>query len=147
MPESQMSPVPPATAIPRSVHSGLSMKILLVDDDGELLDVTARALHRIGFTVLTARDGQEALQQWQANQPDVVVLEVNLPDLSGFEVCRQIREQGRTPVILVSASDSDEQVVQGCRAGADAYLLKPVSVQELAHQIRAVWGWAVEDLA
>jgi DNA-binding response OmpR family regulator len=76
------------------------------------------------------------------------VLEVELPPLlGGLAVCRQIREQGRTPVILLSANGSDEQVIQGFRAGADTYLSKPVSVQELARQVRAVWGWAVEDLA
>ena len=114
------------------------MKILLVDDDSYLLKVTAAALARDGFTVLTARDGHRALQRWQADQPDVVVLDVELPGLSGLDVCRQIRASGSTPVILLSARMDDEQVVEGFRVGADDYLGKPVRPRELALRIRAV---------
>ena len=123
------------------------MIILLIEDDPDSLDVTAYALQREGFDIITAGSGHEALQCWRAAQPDMVVLEAGLPGLSGFEVCRQIREQGSTPVILLSDQTTRESLVQGFRVGADDWVAKPCSPQELAHRIRAVWCWVVEDLA
>jgi two-component system, OmpR family, response regulator RegX3 len=115
------------------------MKVLLVDPDLDLLDVTAYALRRDGFDVITAVDGLQALQRWRADGPDVVVLDVDLPRLSEFEVCRQIREAGPTPVILLSASHTEEGITQGFRLGADDYVRKPFSPRELAMRIRAIW--------
>ena len=114
------------------------MRILLADPDTAFLGGTARALQREGFTIITALDGQQALQRWHADQPEVVVLELALPGLSGFDVCQQIRAAGSTPVILLSAQMADEQVVEGFRVGADDYLMKPVRPRELALRIRAV---------
>jgi DNA-binding response OmpR family regulator len=114
------------------------MKVLLVDDDTDLLDVTAYALRREGMTVLMATNGAQALQRWQAEQPDVVVLDVQLPRVHGFEVCRAIAEEGKTPVILLSGLAGDEHVVQGFRSGADDYVTKPFSPRELAIRIRAI---------
>ena len=93
------------------------MKVLLVDADVDALDVTAQALRREGLSVITATDGGQALHRWQAERPDVLVLEADLPQLSGFEVCRQIRESGSTPVVLLSALATDEYVVRGFRLG------------------------------
>ena len=114
------------------------MKVLLVDRDLDLLDVTAYALRRDGFDVVTAVDGLQALQRWQAHGADVVVLDLDLPRLSGFEVCRQIREAGPTPVILLSASYTEEEVIQGFRLGADDFVRKPFSLRQLAMRIRAI---------
>ena len=122
------------------------MIILLVEDDPDSLDVTAYALQREGFDIITAGSGHEALQCWRAEQPDMVVLEAGLPGLSGFEVCRQIREQGSTPVILLSDQTTRESLVQAFRVGADDWVTKPCSPDELAVRIRAVWRWVVEDL-
>ena len=122
------------------------MIILLVEDDPDSLDVTAYALQREGFDIITAGSGHEALQCWQVEQPDMVVLEAALPGLSGFEVCRQIREQGSTPVILLSGQTTRESLVQAFRVGADDWVTKPCSPEELAVRIRAVWRWVVEDL-
>ena len=122
------------------------MKILLADDDGDLLDGMVSALRHGDFTVITARDGEQALQRWEAEQPDVVVLEADLPGLSGRGVCQQIRARGATPVVLLSSALSAEHIVQAFRAGADDYIVKPVSPQELTQRIRAVWGWAADDL-
>ncbi len=122
----------------------MPLKILLVVSDGDLLDGTAEALSREGFTLSMARDGEQALRQWRADQPDVVVLEVALPGRSGFDVCRTIRKSGSTPVILLSAQTTDEQVVHGFRVGADDYLGKPVRPRELALRIRAVWRRVAE---
>ena len=127
--------------------SGADLNVLLADTDSTWLSDLATALGGEGFSVSLAHDGREALQRWHEDAADVVVLEIDLPQLTGLEVCRQIREQGQTPVILVAAGSSDEQVIEGFRAGADAYLTKPVSPQDLARQIRAVWCWVVEDFA
>ncbi len=114
------------------------MKVLLVDDDIDLLDVTAYALRREGFTVILAAHGVQAMQRWQADRPDVVVLDVGLPHLTGFEVCRQMRQHESTPVIFLTARREEEQLVQGFQAGADDYVTKPFSPRELALRIRAV---------
>ena len=120
------------------------MKVLLAEANIDLLGRLADGLRHAGFTVMTASDGEEALRRWRADQPEVVVLDVDLPGLSGFEVCRQIRESGPTPVILLSAWTADEQVVHGFRIGADDYVTKPFSLRELAMRIRAVGRWAAE---
>lgn len=114
------------------------MKVLVVDDDADMLDVTAYALRRDGFEVLLASSGKEGLERWQQNEPDVVVLDVVLPDMSGFEVCGHIRETGSTPVILLTALHEDGRVVTGFKAGADDYVTKPFSLAVLAARIRAV---------
>jgi DNA-binding response OmpR family regulator len=114
------------------------MRVLLVDDDTDLLDVTAYALRREGFTVLLGQTGEQALQCWETEQPSVVVLDVGLPDVSGYQVCSTIRKEGTTPVILLTAHNQEDDIVQGFRAGADDYVTKPFSHRQLALRIRAV---------
>jgi DNA-binding response OmpR family regulator len=114
------------------------MKILLVDDDVDLLDVTSYALRREGFNVISAPDGVQALRRWEADQPDVVVLDVGLPKLSGFEVLRKIQQSGTTPVIMLTAQRGEEEIIKGFRLGADDYVTKPFSPRELSMRIRAV---------
>jgi DNA-binding response OmpR family regulator len=120
------------------------MKILLVDDDRELLDVTAYALRREGFNVVTATDGTQALKRWRQDRPELVVMDVGLPGVSGLDVCHRIRASGQTPVILLTGLTSDENVVQGFRVGADDYVTKPFSPRQLAVRIRAVHRRAVQ---
>jgi len=115
------------------------MKILLVDDDDDLLDVTAYALRREGFNVIVANDGAQAIRRWEQDRPDLVILDVNMPHFSGFEVCRRIRQADTTPVILLTALNQEEQIVQGFQAGADDYVTKPFSPRQLAMRIRAIW--------
>src|SRR6266568_3913982 len=79
------------------------MRVLLAEDDVDMLDVTMYALRKYGFTVTGVTDGASALERWQAEQPDLVLLDVNLPTLNGMEVCKRIREQAATPVIMVTA--------------------------------------------
>ena len=114
------------------------MKVLLVDDDVDLLDVTSYALRREGFAVVVATDGRQALSRWEADKPDLVILDVGLPQIDGFEVCRHIRQNGSTPIIFLTGLTSDDQVVQGFRLGADDYVTKPFSPRQLAMRIRAV---------
>src|SRR5688572_4391538 len=115
------------------------MKILLVEDDVNLLDVTAYALRREGFNVIAATDGAAALRRWEADRPNLVVLDVGLPQVSGLDVCRRIRQSAATPVILLTGLSDEESVLRGFRVGADDYVTKPFSPSQLAMRIRAVW--------
>ncbi len=114
------------------------MKILVVDDDLELLDLTSYALRREGFNVIAASDGVQAMRRWAADHPDVVVLDATMPKVSGFEVCKQIREKGDTPIIMATALGDEEHVVRGFQFGTDDYVTKPFSHKQLAMRIRAV---------
>ena len=89
------------------------MKILVVDDDVDLVDLTGYALRRDGFTVVQAVDGEQALQRWERESPDLVLLDANMPKMNGFEVCRRIRQASTTPVIMLTARDDEEDVLQG----------------------------------
>lgn len=114
------------------------MKVLLVDDDADMLDVTAYALRREGMNLIMAGDGAQALRRWESDEPDVVVLDIGLPALGGFEVCRKIREKGATPIILLSGYCQEEHILKGFRLGADDFVTKPFSPRQLAMRIRAV---------
>ena len=114
------------------------MKVLLVDDDRQLVHVLAYALRREGCTVVTATDGIEALRRWEAERPDAVVLDVTLPVLDGFEVCRRIRQWAATPILLLTGRDGEADVLWGLQQGADAYVPKPCSARQLAARLRAV---------
>lgn len=114
------------------------MKALLVEDDADLLDLLTYALRREGYTVLTAMDGQQALKRWEDEAPDVVLLDANIPKIDGYEVCRRIRHDGATPVIMLTARDEEEDILRGFRLGADDYVNKPFSATQLAARMKAV---------
>ena len=114
------------------------MKILVADDDADLLDVTTYALRREGYNIVTATDGQQAVDRHLDERPDLVLLDVGLPRMNGFDVCRRIRESAATPIIMLTARTDDENVVQGFLTGADDYVTKPFSHRQLAARIRAV---------
>jgi DNA-binding response OmpR family regulator len=103
------------------------IKILLADDDADLLDVTTYALRREGYNIVTATDGQQAIERHLDERPDLVLLDLSLPRMSGFEVCRRIRESAATPIIMLTARNDDDNVVQGFLTGADDYVTKPFS--------------------
>ena len=115
------------------------VKVLIVDDDTDLLDVTAYAMRREGFNVIVAADGVQAVRRWQQESPDLLVLDVQMPGMGGLEVCQKIRQHAATPVILLTGLHQDEEVIRGFRAGADDYVTKPCSPRQLAMRIRAVW--------
>lgn len=121
------------------------MRILLVEDDHDLIDVTAYALRREGFDVLTALTADQALRTWHDQHPELIVLDVGLPDRSGFDVCREIRKTDTTPVVLLSALGAEEDIVQGFQCGADDYVTKPFSPRQLAWRIRAVGRRTVQS--
>ncbi len=114
------------------------MKALIVDDDRVLADVLAFTLRREGFQVVQAFDGEAALQRWKQENPDLVVLDVNLPRLDGFAVCRQIREAGDTPIVLLTVRGEEDDIIYGLEAGADDYITKPFSPRQLVARANAV---------
>lgn len=114
------------------------MKILLVDDDAGYRDAAISALQREGFSVLTALNGTEGFRLWLSERPEAVLVDVALPNLSGFELCRRIRKISETPLLIVSSSSDERLVLQGFAAGADDYVFKPFSARELSMRIRAV---------
>ncbi len=115
------------------------MKILVVDDDIELRGLIAFALRQAGYLVVEAPDGPSALAGFQAESPDLVVLDVNLPRLDGLQVLRRIRDGGRrTPVMMLTVRSSEEDQVAGLDLGADDYLTKPFSPRALLARVRAL---------
>ena len=114
------------------------MKALVVDDDRVLADVVAFTLRREEFQVIQAHDGQSALQLWADEHPDIIVLDVNLPRLDGFSVCKQIRQHADTPIILLTVRGEEEDIVRGLELGADDYIPKPFSPRQLVARAQAV---------
>jgi DNA-binding response OmpR family regulator len=114
------------------------MKALIVDDDRVLADVLAFTLRREGYRVIQAYDGVAALQRWAEDQPDLIVLDINLPKLDGFAVCQRIREQANTPIILLTVRSEEDDIVQGLKLGADDYITKPFSPRQLVARAQAV---------
>lgn len=114
------------------------MKVLVVEDDLALSDVVGFTLRRAGYEVATAYDGLAALSAYESESPDLLILDLNLPKLDGLSVCRQVRAQGKTPIIILSARDGDEAVVKGLEMGADDYMVKPFSPTQLVARVRAV---------
>jgi DNA-binding response OmpR family regulator len=114
------------------------MKALIVDDDRVLADVLAFTLRREGFQVIQAYDGEAALLRWAEEQPDLVVLDVNMPRLDGFSVCRRIRDQADTPIILLTVRGEEDDIVHGLKLGADDYITKPFSPRQLVARTHAV---------
>ncbi len=112
--------------------------ILTADDDPQLLRLVARNLQFEGYEVLTASDGKMALEQIEAHTPDLVLLDVMMPKMDGFTVCHRVREFSGVPIIIITARGQDQDKVRGLDLGADDYLTKPFSVDELLARVRAV---------
>jgi DNA-binding response OmpR family regulator len=114
------------------------MKALVVDDDRVLADVVAFTLRREGFQISLAYDGESALRRWAEEQPDLIVLDVNMPKMDGFEVCRRIREKADTPILLLTVRSEEDDIVHGLQLGADDYITKPFSPRQLVARAQAV---------
>jgi DNA-binding response OmpR family regulator len=115
------------------------LKILVVDDDLELQRLIAFALRQAGYLVLEAGDGPAALAMFESERPDLVLLDVNLPRMNGFEVLRRLRAGGaKTPVMMLTVRVGEEDQVRGLDLGADDYLAKPFAMQELVARVRAL---------
>ena len=113
-------------------------KILLVDDEPKLCELVKAYLVRDGYDVVIATDGKNAIDQAQRHKPDLVLLDLNLPELDGLEVCRTIRKQSNVPIIMLTARDEEVDKIVGLEIGADDYVTKPFSPRELAARVSAV---------
>ncbi|MCH7587500.1 MAG: response regulator transcription factor [Chloroflexi bacterium] len=113
-------------------------RILVVDDEQNIVDLVALYLERDGFKVESANDGATALEMIQANEPALVVLDIMLPELDGFEVCRRTRATSDVPIIMLTARDEDIDKIVGLELGADDYLTKPFNPRELVARIKAI---------
>ncbi len=112
--------------------------VLVVDDDNRIMRMMEEIMESEGHRVISASDGQSALDLFNKEQPDLVLLDIMMPGLDGYEVCRRIRSFSRIPIIMVTARGNDEEKIQGLDAGADDYIAKPFSFDELAARVRAV---------
>jgi two-component system response regulator ResD len=113
-------------------------KILVVDDEPNIREVVGLYLRRDGHAVVSAADGEQALELYRRSRPDLVVLDLMLPKVSGLEVCRRIQAQRRVPLIMLTARGEEEDRIVGLGLGADDYVVKPFSPRELAARVEAV---------
>jgi two-component system, OmpR family, response regulator RegX3 len=121
-------------------------KILLVEDERSIAEGLKISLEAEGFQVAWAKDGKEALSAWEWARPDLIVLDLMLPGMSGTEVCRTIRMRSDVPIIMLTARDTEVDRVVGLEIGADDYLTKPFSTRELIARIRAILRRAVSGM-
>ncbi|MCS6940572.1 MAG: response regulator [Roseiflexaceae bacterium] len=116
------------------------MRILIVDDNRDILDLVQRVLAAEGYDIITARNGIEALQREAELTPDLIVLDVNLPYLDGWEVCRQIKARRSVPIIILSVRAEAIDIERSRAAGADDHLFKPFEISDLLNRIERIAG-------
>ena len=114
------------------------MKILSADDDKDLLALIAFTLSQAGYLVVKASDGVQALRAFESEGPDLVILDINMPGATGFQVCEQIRTKSRVPVMMLTVRGEEEDLVRALELGADDYLSKPFSPRTLLARVKAL---------
>lgn len=114
------------------------MKILIVDDEENILEIVEAYLVAKNYQVFRAMDGEEALRKAETIRPDLIVLDLMLPDISGLEVCRKIRKSSSVPVIMLTARTTEQDILSGLHIGADHYMTKPFSPKELVARVQTV---------
>ena len=114
------------------------MKVLVADDDPNVREIIRLYFEKQQFELVVAKDGREALALVETEQPDVLILDVMMPQMDGFEACREIRKKWDTPIIMLTAKDEEFDRVLGLELGADDYVTKPFSPRELVARIRAI---------
>src|ERR1700679_4187943 len=120
-------------------RQGTDTRLLVVEDEPNILELLSASLRYAGFDVVTAAAGGEAVQAAQRHRPDLIVLDVMLPDMDGFDVVRRLRSGGaRVPVVFLTARDATEDKIRGLTLGGDDYVTKPFSLAEVIARIRAV---------
>ncbi|NJR61635.1 MAG: response regulator transcription factor [Cyanobacteria bacterium CRU_2_1] len=116
----------------------MTQKVLLIDDDTSICHLVCLHLNKLGYKVMEASRGIEGLQLWSEIQPDLILLDIMIPDMSGWAICQKVREFSNIPIIMLTARDEDIDKARGLDLGADDYLTKPFSFIELEARIRAV---------
>lgn len=116
----------------------MSSRILVVDDEPHIRDVITFALERAGMAVTPARDGAEALIAWRRHAPDLIVLDIGMPERDGLDVCRTIRKTSEVPILFLSARDEEVDRIIGLELGGDDYVSKPFSPRELVARVKAI---------
>lgn len=124
----------------------MNERILIVDDEPSIHEVARAYLERDGFIVYSAYDGHEGLEIALTKRPALIVLDLMLPDLSGEEICREVRSRSDVPILMLTAKSSEDQRVAGLQLGADDYLVKPFSPRELVARIKAILRRAGGDV-
>ena len=119
-------------------HNTMDHTILVVDDEKQIVKVVKMYLEQAGYRVATAYDGQSALTVFRHTQPDLVVLDLSLPEIDGLDVCRAIRREAKTPVIMLTARAEEADKLIGLELGADDYIVKPFSPREVVARVRTV---------
>jgi two-component system, OmpR family, response regulator len=114
------------------------IKILLVEDDPDILDLTAYVLRRERFIVTEASDGAQALRRWKADRPDLVIVDLGLPSIDGFEVVRRIRAEDQTPILVITGRKDAHDVLRAFNLGSDDFVPKPFEFRELIARVRAI---------
>lgn len=116
----------------------MSHLILIVDDEPSIAETVEYALKEEGFRVILAETGTDGLEQFRRSSPDLIILDIGLPDIAGFDVCREIRKVSEVPVLFLSARESEIDRVVGLEIGADDYVVKPFSPRELSARVKAI---------
>ena len=120
-------------------------RILIVDDDLALADVVAFTMRRAGFDILLAHNGRDALECFECERPDLLVLDWVLPYMDGLEVCRRVRAESNVPILMLTVRQADDDVVAALEAGADEYITKPFSPRQLVARVRALLRRAIGE--
>lgn len=113
-------------------------KVLIVDDDNNICNLLRLYLEKEGFETATAPDGEKALELFESEKPDLILLDIMLPKLDGWQVCREIRKTSQCPIIMITAKDETFDKVLGLELGADDYIVKPFETKEVVARVRAV---------
>jgi two-component system OmpR family response regulator len=116
----------------------LAHRILIVDDEGHIREVIRVALKKAGMDVIEARDGKEALARFAADKPDLIVLDIGMPEFDGLDVCREIRKSSDVPILFLSARDEEIDRILGLEIGGDDYVTKPFSPRELVARVNVI---------
>src|SRR6516165_5260295 len=116
----------------------MSQKILIIEDEEGIIHLLNLYLKDAGYDIVVAKDGADGLTLHERAHPDLVILDIMLPALDGFEVCRRIRSWSNTPILMLTARGDEEDRIQGLDLGADDYLVKPFSPRELVSRVRAI---------
>jgi DNA-binding response OmpR family regulator len=114
------------------------VKVLVVDGDAGCRVLITYTLRCEGYQVIAAVDGQQALQRWETENPDVMLLDATLSGIDGFELCQRVRRHSSMPIIMLTARDETQDILRGLRSGADGYLTKPFSPRQLAADMKTV---------